>query len=115
MRNFAIWLTGLLAASVLNGCCSGAGCGGCTRSEAPYSEGNPYEIGSGNFFGVAYYTQKYGLLRRRYTCPCSTTSRASSYDPGVKQDSAPAQNPAAPEPAAPAPYDSNPEAPVNRQ
>jgi hypothetical protein len=110
MRTIAIGLTGLLVATALSGCCCGSGCGGCTGSPAPYSDGNPYEIGSGNFWGVGYYVEQYGFLRRRYPCPSSISNSAGSYDPGVMQNSAPAQDPIAPVPAVPTPYDPRSEA-----
>jgi len=66
VRTIATWVTGLLLASVSGGCCCcGGGCGGCAGSPIPYSAGNPYECGSGNFWGVGYYCQQYGFLSRR--------------------------------------------------
>ncbi len=113
MRTIAIGVTGLLVAGVLSGCCCcGGGCGSCAGSPIPYSDGNPYECGSGTFWGVGYYCQQYGFLRRRDPYPCYIPCADGSYDPASEQNPAPAQNPTTPVPATPAPYDSDLEAPV---
>jgi|GEM_PF-4342183 len=110
MRKFAIGTTGLLVAGVLSGCCCGGGPGACARTEPPYSDGNPYEIGGGYpFLGLGYYTDKYGFLCRHYPCSSSTSSSVGSYDSG--QNLTPAPQPAAPVPAVPTPYDSSPAEP----
>jgi hypothetical protein len=41
--------------------------GGCCYSNPPYSNGNPYESGSGNFWGVHYYCRQYA---NRCNSPC---------------------------------------------
>jgi hypothetical protein len=109
VRTIATWVTGLLLVSVLSGCCCCGG--GCAGSPIPYSDGNPYECGSGSFWGVGYYCQQYGFLTRRDTCPCYPSCPAGYYDPAAQQNPAPEQNPGATVPAVPEPYDSNLEAP----
>jgi hypothetical protein len=45
--------------------------GGCCYSPPPYSNGNPYESGSGNFWGVNHYCRQYGFLHaNRCASPC---------------------------------------------
>ena len=42
---------------------------GCGNSPVPYSSGNPYECGSGNFWGVCYYCRQYANSRRNCCDP----------------------------------------------
>ena len=105
----ATWATGLVLASVLSGCCCCGG--GCAGSPVPYSDGNPYECGSGNFWGVGYYCRQYGFLRRRDTCSCCIPVPAGYYDPAAEQNPAREPNPGATVPPAPEFYDSNPDSP----
>src|SRR5579863_8367934 len=60
----------MLAASFLAGCCCGSGCSECDHSPVGHSSGNPYECGSGNFWGVGHYCQQYGFLCRPDTWSC---------------------------------------------
>src|SRR5205814_8478121 len=45
--------------------------GGCCSPPPPYSDGNPYESGSGNCWGVSHYCRQYGVLHaNRCASPC---------------------------------------------
>src|SRR4029077_3316023 len=53
--------------------------GGCCYSPPPYSDGNPYESGSGNFWGVNHYCRQYGFLHaNRCDSPCGPGNTSPS-------------------------------------
>jgi hypothetical protein len=112
VRTIGLWVMGALLASALSGCCC---CGGCAHSPIPYSEGNPYECGSCCFWGVGYYMQLYGFLRRPCPDPCDncqadwTTISPSAPVPA----STPVEAPKLPMPVpAVTPYDAAPPVPA---
>ena len=63
MKSIGLWIVCLVTAVTLGGCC----CCGCPSPPPPYSNGNPYECGSGYFWGIGYTCEKYGFCRR--PCP----------------------------------------------
>jgi hypothetical protein len=51
--------------------------GSCCYSNPPYSNGNPYESGSGNFWGFHHYCRQYGFVcANRCNSPCGPGNTA---------------------------------------
>ena len=112
VRTITLGIMGALLASALSGCCC---CGGCAYSPIPYSEGNPYQCGSGCFWGVGYYMQKYGFLHRPCYDPCDNCDGGWTTAPIIPRNEIPVvprEETKLPMPVPPVtPYDSHPPAP----
>lgn len=102
MRKTAIGVTCLVLGSFTSGCCC---CCHTVHSPVAYSDGNPYES-SGDLWGIGYYCQEFGFLRRADMCGRDIPYRAPATYSAYAPPSTPVQP--APAPAAPAAYDSNP-------
>lgn len=73
--------------------------GGCCYANPPYSNGNPYESGSGNFWGVHYYCRQYGFAcANRCASPCGPGNSPPVSVAAPITQPRPAAAPAAPPP-----------------